>query len=229
MTLKIIQSGNALPFAYPVDPTAEFQPGMIGQLYLYGNNIVMGVSDGTAPLGIIDDVKTTAFYRPAIDEVHIVPVVTSIIGGKYVTTVDTLAELENPNISINSFICDVPVYLRQRNGNVTIPAGTEANYDQDGDGIPDSVRIVCNYVYQVPGVPGDDSTAGSGRATIWFNRMIFETDQFEVSMRYPLNANLFVSEAGLLTTRKPSDYHFPVAMVLAPPTSRMSSLIGLYL
>jgi len=229
MSLKIIQCGNSLPFAYPVDPTASFQPGMIGQLYLYGNNIVCGVSDGTAPLGIIDDVKTTAFYQPAIDESKIVPVVTVQQGGRYLTTIDVIAALENPNISINSFICDIPVFLNQRNGNITIPAGTEANYDQDGDGIPDSVRYVCNYVYQVPGVPGDDSTSGSGRVTIWFNRMIFETDQFEVSMRYPLNANLFVSEAGLLTTRKPSDYHFPVALVLAPPTARSSNLCCLWL
>jgi hypothetical protein len=34
---------------------------MIGQLGVIGNNIVCGVSDGTAPLGIIDDIKVRAF------------------------------------------------------------------------------------------------------------------------------------------------------------------------
>jgi hypothetical protein len=62
--LKLVQTGNALPISWPVDPTAEFEAGMIAQLYLRGNNMVCGVSDGRSPIGIIDDCKTRAFTAP---------------------------------------------------------------------------------------------------------------------------------------------------------------------
>jgi len=70
--LTIIQAGNALPFSYPVDTTSTFQPGQIGQLKLLGQDIVVGLSDGTAPLGIIDDIRTTAFTQTVVDEVVII-------------------------------------------------------------------------------------------------------------------------------------------------------------
>jgi len=132
-------------------------------------------------------------------------------------------------VKICSFYCDIQCTLNSRNGIITFPAGTELNYDQDGDNIPDSIRAVCSYVYQVPGVPGDDSTLGSSRITVWFQRMIFQTDKYEVTQRYPLNANLFCSEAGLLTTRQPTIYHPPIAIVTGPPTARQTTLEALYL
>ena len=226
---RIVQSGNSLPFSYPVDPSAVFEGGMVAQLSLYGNNIVCGVSDGTAPIGIIDDVNTTSFYSPAVDETVMVAAVGQLIGGKYVSVVDVMTTLSNPNISPNSFICDIPVYLRERNGVIVFPAGTELNYDEDGDGIPDTIKAICSYVYQVPGVPGDNSTLGSGRITVWFQRMIFITDKFEVSQRYPLNANLFVSEAGLLTTRQPTPTHPAIAIVTGPPSARSNNIECLWL
>ena len=64
---RIIQVGNALPFSYPVDPAAEFEPGMLAQLTLSGNQVVCGVSDGTAPIGIIDEMKKNAFSATSID------------------------------------------------------------------------------------------------------------------------------------------------------------------
>jgi len=199
--LRLVQVGNALPFSYPVDPTSEFEPGMVAQLSLMGNNIVCGVSDGTAPIGIIDDVRTTAFFSPAIDEVTITPAVGHMVGGRLVSVTDVTVPLENPNIFLSSFVCNIPVYLRERNGVLIIPAGTELNHDIDGDGVPDAIETICSYSYQVPGVPGDDSTIGSGRVTVWFQRMIFATDKYEVGQRYPINANLFVSESGYITTR----------------------------
>ena len=55
--LRLIQIGNSLPVSFPVDPTSVFQPGQIGQLKVIGNEIVCGISDGTAPFGIIDDIN----------------------------------------------------------------------------------------------------------------------------------------------------------------------------
>ena len=229
MILRLIQIGNSLPISYPVDSISCFEPGMIAQLALMGNNIICGVSDGSCPIGIIDDVRTSAFFAPSIDEVKIVPAVGQLIGGKYLSVTDLTVLLDNPNIQTNSFISDTPVYLRERNGAVIIPAGTELNYNLSGGADPDSIRIVCSYSYQVPGIAGDDSVVGSSRITVHFHRGIYATDKFEVSQSYPLNANLFVSETGLLTTRQQSQFHPSIAIVTAPPTSRNNFLEFLYI
>jgi hypothetical protein len=226
MSLKIVQIGNAIPVSYPVDPVAEFEPGMIAQLYLRGNNLVCGVSDGRAPFGIIDDFKTRAFTAPSIDEEVIVPVLSAVEeGGQLVTTVDLKWELRNPNIIPSSFITSpVDVALIARNGVVLFPAGTVLNFDFDGDGIPDSIRTIVSYTYQIPNVSGDDSTLGSGHVTVWFQRGIFQTDMYETNQRYPLNSILFVSENGRLTTSQPNEDYPGVAMVTGPPTAAFGTL-----
>lgn len=230
---RLVQVSNALPFSFPVDPSAEFEPGQIAQLTLLGNQVVCGVSDGTAPIGIIDDIKKNAFSATEIDEVVIVnaaTVATVDASGNLVTSVDIKTELRNPNITDSSFVSrDVDVELIPRNGVIVFLAGTQLNFDADGDGIPDSIRTVVSYSYQVPNVPGDDSTLASGRVTVWFDRMIFATDQFETNRRYPVNAPLFVSESGLLTTRQIQDDYPSIAMVTGPPTSVHGSLEAIWL
>lgn len=151
-------------------------------------------------------------------------------GGVLVTPTDVKVELANPNIMPSSFVSNpVDVELKPRNGVVVFLAGTPLNLDADGDGVADSIRTVVSYTYQVPNVPGDDSTSSSGRVTVWFNRMIAQTDQFETTQRYPINANLFVSEEGKLTTRQPSENHFGVAIVTGSPVSIYSSIEFLWL
>jgi hypothetical protein len=225
---RVVQTGNALPISYPVDPNAEFQPGMVGQLGVIGNNIVCGVSDGTAPLGIIDDIKVRAFTSPSVDEVVIAPAEGIVEHGVIVSKYDVRKELENPNIVPSSFVTrPVDVELIPRNGVVVFPAGTPLNYDSDNDGIPDSIRTVVSYTYQVPNVPGDDTTFASGKVTIWFSRMIFQTDQYETNRRYPINANLFVSERGLLTTHQPGPDYPAIAFVTGAPSAIHSTLESL--
>ena len=233
MVLKLVQQGNSLPYFWPVDPTANLEPGMIAQLKTYGNQIVCGVSDGRAPIGIIDDVKTTAFTAPSTDEIVILNVENPSYdsSNRPVLPYDVKVELENPNISSSSFVTNpVSVTLNPRNGVITFLAGTLLNYDQTGSGVPDSIRTKVSYIYQIPNVVGDDSTAGNGRVTVWFDRMIFQTDQYDTSCRYPINASLFVNEQGKLTTRRISAEEFPaVAIVTAPPTSGNSFLECLWL
>lgn len=230
MVLQIIQSGYGLPISYPVDGTAVFNAGAVGQLYLQGNNIVCGVSDGTAPIGLIDDYKTTAFTAPSYNEEVIeTGVLSTNVGGKIVSAADVKVELRNPHITPNSFVSDVDVALNTRNGIVTFPQGTELNLDADGDGINDSLRAVVSYTYQVPNVPGEDTTMASGRVTIWFQRMIASTDQFETTQRYPLGNALFVSESGLLTTREPEPGYPAVAVVTGPPSGIGTDLQFLWL
>jgi len=229
--LRIVQTGNSLPFSFPVAPSDEFQPGQIAQLKAFGNNVVCGVSDGICPIGIIDDVKTNSFTTAAIDEIVIVGPIAGIVGpgGALVTPNDVKAELENPNVVTSSFVSSVDVELNPRNGVITFITGTPLNLDADGDGIADSIRTVVSYTYQVPNVPGDDSTYGSRRVTVWFQRIIFQTDQFETSQRYPLNANLYVNEEGKLTSRKPSTNHPGVAIVTGSPTSTSKMLEAIWL
>jgi hypothetical protein len=203
---------------------------MIAQLGVTGNNIVAGVSDGTAPLGIIDDIKTRAFTAPSVDEVVIAAAPGVQQGGRLVSAVDVRQELNNPNIIPSSFITSpVDVELVPRNGVVIFPAGTVLNFDADGDGVADSIRTVVSYTYQIPNVPGDDTTTASGKVTIWFQRGIFQTDQYETNRRYPINANLFVSENGKLTSQQATPDHPGVAVVTGSPSAIFGTLEFMWL
>lgn len=177
------------------------------------------VSNGTAPIGIIDDIRTKAFTNVSWNEVVIVPATGVNSGNKIVTPIDVKVELRKPNIIANTFTSTVDVALNPTNGVITFVAGTELNFDLTGSGTPNAIRTIVNYTYYVANIPGDDSTSGSGRITVWFQRMFFQTDQYETNQQYPVRANLFCSETGFLTTRKPSEFHPAIGMVTAPPTS----------
>jgi len=225
MAFRLIQIGNSLPFSFIVDPSSEFEGGMIAQLTTSGNQIVCGVSDGRAPIGIIDDIRTRAFTAPSWNETVIAPAMGVLnSAGKLVTPVDVKIELKNPNVIQSSFASSISMALNARNGVVTFVAGTELNFDQAGSGTPDSIRAIVNYRYQIPNIIGDDSTQGSGRVTVWFQRFIGSTDMYETNQVYMLNSNLFVSENGLLTTRQPTTHHPAVAIVTGPPSSVLGSL-----
>lgn len=224
--LKIIHTGNAMPMALPVDPTAEFEPGMFAQLGLIGNDIVASISDGTAPLGIIDDVRTTAFTKAHVDEVVSIDVQASEIdeNGKRVSSVDVTGVMEFPNIIQKSFTSTVSVLLNPVNGVITVPAGTELNHDSTGDGVNDSFTIVVNYIYRVAGKPGDDTTIGSGRVTLHYQRGIYATDQFDTTQIYPVNSTLYVGLDGKVTSSQPTDAHPGVALCTGPPSAAIGTI-----
>lgn len=226
--LKVIHSGNAMPMSLPVDPTAEFQPGIFAQLRVIGNDIVAGVSDGTAPIGIIDDARIAAFTKSQVDEIVQIQVPESSIAvddnGKLVNSSEASSPLGNPHIIQSSFISDVSVFLNYINGIVTVPAGTELNYDFDGDGINDGFKIVVNYIYRISNKPGDDTTLSSGRVTIHYQRGIYATDQFDTTQVYPLNATLYIGLDGALTTKQPTENHPGVAIVTGPPSATQGTL-----
>ena len=226
----MVQTGYGLPMSWPVDPNSTFQPGRIAQLGAIGNNIVAGVSDGTAPIGVIDDIKTKAFTTPSINEVVIAPAVGERRDGQIVSIHDVKALLKNSNVTPSSFISDpVDVELIPKNGVIIFPAGTPLNFSIEGTGNFDAIRTVVNYTYQVPNIPGDDTTQASGHVTVWFQRMIFQTDQYETNQRYALGDNVFVQEEGLLTSRQVSAIHPGVGLVTGPPTSPFTMLEVLWL
>ena len=223
--LKLIQIGNALPASFIRHQSAEFLPGTIAQLTVDGNQIVATVSDGTAPIGVIDDIRTKAFSSVAWNEEIRVPAVgVPGPGGQLVTPINIKAELKHAYVYPSSFISTVNVELIRTNGVITFLAGTPLNFDDGGTGVPNAIRTIVNYTYQVPNIPGDDSTQGSGRITVWYNRMFFQTDQFESNQVYPVRANVYVSEVGILTTRRPSEIHPAVGMVTSGPSALHGSI-----
>ena len=224
--LRLIQVGNTLPLSFPVDPTSTFQPGQVAGLKVIGNEVVCGISDGTAPFGIIDDINTSAFTAPSTDEVVVIPAVGVHDGyGNYVSAIDVMKDMRHPSIVRSSFTCDVEgLILNDNNGILIAPAGTTLNYDQDSDGVPDSIRTIVSYTYRISNIPGDNTTIGSGRMTIWFQRGIFETDQFDTKQRYVVNATLFCNAEGKLTTNQDTANHPGIAMVTGPPQGMNETL-----
>lgn len=218
--LKIISRGSSEPHSWVCDPSAEFQPGQIATLGVYGNQICATISSGLTALGIIDDIRTKSFTNISWNEEILLPV-QNPGGSQSLPTIpyDMKVELKHPSIVKSSFRSSVPVELNANNGVITFIAGTPLNFNLTGSGPNDSIRAIVNYTYFVPNIPGDDSTAGSGRMTIWYNRGIFETTVFETNQQYALMANLFSNEMGLLTTRQPTSLHPAIAIVTAPPSA----------
>jgi hypothetical protein len=219
--LRLVHVSNAIPFSWPVDQSAEFEAGMAMGLTVQNNMVVATVSNGLSFIGIADDYKVKAFTANAWDETLVTPAV-GVPGrnGMLVTPVDIKVELQNPNVLPSSFISiPVDIQLIPRNGVVVFPAGTELNYDLLGTGIPNAIKTNVRYQFQIPNIVGDDTTAASGRVTVWINRMLGLTDKFETNQVYPLNANLFVNEYGMFTTRQITCNHPAFAVVTAPPSA----------
>ena len=231
MTLRLVQVGNSLPHSWQVDLSSTFTAGMVGQLKIQGNSVVIGVSDGTAPLCLLDDIRLRAFTAVAWDETVIVSATGIDRGdGVLVTPIDLSTELDNPNILPETFTSNpIKVQLKPRNGVIVIPAGTPLNLDQTGSGILNACKTTVRYNYQVPNLMLDDTTAGSGRAVGWFQRGIYQTDIFDTTATYPLNANIFVNDKGLLTTKQIAPNYPSIGLVTSPPTSSFAWLEILFL
>jgi hypothetical protein len=229
--LRIVHAGNSLPASWPLDPTAEFEPGMIAQLKIIGNDIICGISDGTAPLGMIDDVRTSAFSKTQIDEIVEVSVTDMELdtNGVPVNAHDEVGFLDNSQIYESSFTSTVGVILNPVNGAVIIPAGTPLNYDENEDGDFDGFKIIVNYTYRIPNMPGDDSTVGSGRVTVHYDRGFYATDQFDTRQQYSLNITLYVGLDGKMTSKQPTVNHPGVAVVTGPPSATNGTLEFIWL
>jgi len=227
--LRFIDKSNALPFSFALDPSAEFEAGQVAQITLVGNNTVATISNGIAPFGVIDDVRTRAFTNNVVDEEHIHTFragETQLINNVLCTLLDTSVLLNNAYITKNSFVArqvfntqlaGIRLTLNPTNGAVIVPAGTPLNFSITGSSTPDSIRFLCSYTYRISNYAGEDTTRGSNRVTIWYQRMIIETNMYETNQSYPINSPLYVNEKGKFTTRQIAENYPAIGIVLSRP------------
>lgn len=222
LMFRIIHATSSQPYWFISDPSATFEPGQAGQLMSLNNQLVCSVSDGLCPIGIIDDIKTKSFSQNKINEEHIISITPDNMlwtPDGYVTRIDVKEELAESNLIKKSFSTSVPCLLNEKNGVITLVAGTKLNFNLSGGESPDAIRLFVCYTYYVPNVPGDDSTS-SGRITIWYGRMIMENTMIETNVMYPVNQPVYINERGLFTTRLVSPVHPSMAMVICPPSTQ---------
>lgn len=229
---NVLNPGRSVPIQRNLDPNAEFSAGMLGQLKFVGNSIVLGISDGIAPLGIIDDTREVAYLRPVIDEI-----VTYTPHPDWVDwtnpTIPKLkyavqAHLQHANIAEYTYASNKPdIMLIPTNGDIIFPAGMALDVIMNPAGTEfDSVSAIVRYSYYVPNMPGLDTTAGSSKVTIWVNPagLIGATDQYESNVPYPLNCALYCSPKGRFTSEQTSANQPSIAMCLVPPTASNAAL-----
>jgi len=211
----------------PVDPTAQFEAGQIGGLTQIGNDVFATVADGVTiqPFGIIDDTKTEAFSQPVIDEVVHIPSVTTIDGyGTLISSMDVMGMLKETDIVESSFEANMDLILDSKHGVITVPAGSQINYEFP-DGTP-GFEVVASYTFKIADFPGEDTTAGSQLMTLHFARGIFSTDQYDTTAQYVVNDNLFCGIDGKFTTKENG---VVVGMVITPPSSLIGTVMFLWL
>lgn len=230
MVLRLLYTSGETHGLWPADPSVEFEAGMIAGLIEVGGSILATVSDGCTipPIGVIDDTKTEAFSRPSLDEVVFIPAVgVPSLYGSLVSTVEAIGFLEHTNIIPSTFVSDIDVYLNPRNGNIIVPAGSELNeIDSNGDPAKTGFRVMVSYAYQVPDLPGEDTTAGSGKLSVHIFRGIFSTDMFDPVVEYPLLGPLYCGRDGKLTSEPNGPI---VAMTTAPPSILINEIEFMWL
>jgi hypothetical protein len=210
----------------PVDPSSTFEAGQIAGLIEINGELFVTVSDGDKipPIGIIDDNKTSAFTGTVPEEVIIVPAAVQEVNGVLVSTVDVMGPLQETNIIESTFSSNFDLVLNPKKGVFTIPAGTPVNYD---DGSIIGFEVIVSYRYTIVDFPGDDSTDGSGKISIHFNRGIFVTNIFDTLATYAPGQPLFVDHEGKLTSQETQSP--TVAIALQPASAINNELMFMWL
>lgn len=207
----------------------EFQAGQIAGLIEIGGDIFVTVSDGCTipPIGIIDDIKTEAFSKNAMDEVVFVPASGVSDGyGNLISTVDAMGYLQNTNIIPSTLVSTLDIEVNPRNGVIIVPAGTPLNRIDPDNPANTGFEVMLSYMFQVPDLPGEDTTAGSGKVSVHIFRGIFSTDQFDPVVDYPLNCPLFCGRDGRLTSEENGPI---IGITTGPPSILINELQFMWL
>lgn len=219
---------------YNVDPTATFEAGQVGMLATdaQGNTVV--TLAGSQPFGIIDDNKTVAFTQPVFGELHTTKVAA---GSTWVANNANLVSGSQLVYKLSSTGVATPVAspadytIAYTSGIFTVVAlgaiATAAPYlSSTGSGPADSIHVVVQYQFAVPGVAGADSTLGSGLVTLHFQKGEFAVSVYDTAALYAVGTKLFVGDGavgnaplGTLTISTRTGNTQCVGAVTMPPSS----------
>jgi hypothetical protein len=235
MVLRPLYTSGQPHGRFSVDPAMTCEAGQVGQLStdMVGNTIV--TLAGSKPLGLIADDKTAAFTQPILGEVHTVmtlPNATWLSNNANLVSGSQLVFLLSAT-GVATAVASPGDYTvtSYTNGlfNVTAAGAiaTASPYiDTNGDGIPDSVNVVIQYQFAVPGVAGTDTTLGSGLVTLWFQRGEFSVSVYDTATTYAVNTKLYVGDGvgsnaplGTLTVAARTGNAQVVGAVSQPPTA----------
>ena len=216
---------NSLVWSAPVDPACVFESGMLVGLIEINGELFVSVADGinVAPIGIVDDDKTTAFSKAVTDEVVIVPAPFENQNGVLISTMDVMGGINEVNIIQSSFSTTLGIVLNPKKGTFIIPRGTPLNY-QNGNIY--GFEMICSYRYMVADYPGNDTTDGSGQVAVHFQRGIFTTNMFDTLSTYYPNCSLYCSCEGLLTSQENGPM---IALALQPSSAINNELLFMWL
>ena len=181
--------GNPLSLA--VAPTITFRPGMIGQLDATSTIIL---TDGTFPIGFLDDNKLTTYHRKIVDEAV---VLTGVVASNLLHSNLTALAFKVTNAA------GTIVYTNIADYTVNIVNGTIQRTALST--IVTGATVLVTYEYQLPTAEsvssqpsGSDDTAGSGKVAVWNAAGIYGTDQYDVTRTYAVNECLYAL-AGIVT------------------------------
>lgn len=237
MVLRPLYTSGQPHGRFNVDPAATFEAGQVGMLAVDASGNTLITLAGSKPLGLLDDNKTAAFTQPVIGEVH--GVRPGFSGGDTWVT-------NNANIVSGSEL----VFLLSATGTATAVAKTTdytvtsytnglfhvvvagaidsatPYYSSTGSGPADSVHIMIQYLFAVPGVAGTDTTLGSGLVTVHFQKGEFAVSIYDTATTYAVNTKLYVGDGGAnhaplgtLTVAARTANVQVVGVVTQPPTS----------
>lgn len=234
MTLRALYTSGPIHGRFPVDPSAMFQAGQVGQLAAdaAGNPVV--TLAGTKPIGLIEDNKTATFTQAVIGELHTVlvgsgtPVAVTLNHANVVSLSELSFRLSSTGVATaNTRTTDYTMNYVNGILSTTVAGAINtatAYIDTDGDSTDDSINIAVNYQFAIPGVVGVDTTLASGLVSLHVMRGEFAVGVYDTAVSYAVNTQLFVgdgstSPVGTLTVDAASTNAQVVGVVTQPPTA----------
>lgn len=203
------------PF-FKVDPTAVWEEGQVATLVSVAGEVLVKPFSGGAgevPLGI--------FWHPkAVTITRVEKEIVTLSGTDPVPL--SHANIVSGSVRVTN-VEETTVYVENTDYVINYTNGTIARIGTGG--ISDGQRVTVTYRYNIPAsemvyqpqrferIP--DATLGSQMITVITGEAIIYTDQFETAAGYTVNASLYASNNGRIT----SVANGPViGKVISPPT-----------
>ena len=182
-------SGMVLSGWRDIDASATFLAGQLAKLGTdsKGNVVVQAVSGtGDKPVGIFVNSNTTTFYRPIVKQPFTVGAASSTFDIK-------------PYVLSGSFILEAAAsgtdYTVTTNYTVNLTNGVVTNVN-----ITEGTAVLASYRYKDINLSGINQVLGSGKAALLENNGELSTLVYDTSCAWTLNASVYFTAGGLLTS-----------------------------